>query len=539
MAASILFGMAFSAMAISRVSRYSSAGAWISGVALLTLAICLMHFTGMGAISMELDSAMPTPEKLLSDSTLIVLVVAVTSLFLLVGFVAYLIETRLERQADAEYRHATRHDALTGLPNRLHLRSKLEELFSSSQTMEDFHVAVLTLDLDRFKEINDLHGRVTGDVMLKSLTRRMSKHLFEGEFVARNGGDEFVAVKYGYSRRSEVEAFAARLTAQLVKPVPIGAVELSVSVSVGVAAFPEHGSTIEALMNNSDLALHRAKEHQHESVCFFDAEMDRQNRDRGELTRDLREALSNNQFELYFQRQNDVRTRALVGFEALLRWNHPERGRVSPAEFIPLAEETGLIRPIGVWVLRAACREAASWAAPLRIAVNVAPQQIAEPSFVEQVADALMESGLDPRRLELEITEASIIDDHKNTLKVMHCLKEMGVRIAMDDFGTGYSSLASLRAFPFDKIKIDRSFVDGVHLNAQSSAIVRSTLLLGGALQIPVLAEGVETEDELNFLGVEQCAEVQGFLFGRPMPAAEAREIASVEAAAQGGRASA
>jgi EAL domain-containing protein (putative c-di-GMP-specific phosphodiesterase class I) len=257
--------------------------------------------------------------------------------------------------------------------------------------------------------------------------------------------------------------------------------------------------------------------------------MDRQSKDRLLLIHDLRQAIAADQFELVYQLQNDLKTLDPVGFEVLLRWNHPTRGRVSPDEFIPIAEETGLIREIGHWVLRTACLEAASWVRPYQVAVNVAPQQMVQPSFVEDVMDILLEAGLSPERLELEITESSIIDDQAHTLKVMHQLKTYGVRIAMDDFGTGYSSLATLQTFPFDKIKIDRSFVQDVHKNAQSAAIVRSTLLLGSALQIPVLAEGVENKDELTFLQSENCASVQGFYFGKPMSQQEMRAIVFID----------
>ena len=250
-----------------------------------------------------------------------------------------------------------------------------------------------------------------------------------------------------------------------------------------------------------------------------------EDRARTALKSDLRNALSDKQFELHYQLQNDIETQEAVGFEVLLRWNHPKLGRVSPYLFIPIAEETGLIRSIGLWVLRTACLEAATWNFPYRIAVNVAPQQLVEAMFVEQVADVLMESGLAAERLELEITEASIIDDHANTLAVMHQLKSMGVRIAMDDFGTGYSSLATLQAFPFDKIKIDRSFVTDVHHDPRRAAIIRATVMMGDAMNIPVLAEGVEVAEELALLQVEKCREVQGFYFGKPMTHDQMRQF--------------
>ena len=324
-------------------------------------------------------------------------------------------------------------------------------------------------------------------------------------------------------------AFAERLRAQIMEPVVHDGASLLVGASVGIATTFEDGLDVEQLIYKADVAMYRAKGLSDSKICRFNVEMDQQSRDRLQLVSDLRQALARDEFHLVYQVQNDLRTLEPVGFEVLLRWDHPERGRVSPAEFIPIAEETGLIRDIGLWVLRTACLEAAQWTQPLSIAVNVAPQQLVQPSFIEHVSDILFESGLQPERLELEVTEASIIDDQVNTLKVMHRLKAMGIRIAMDDFGTGYSSLATLQAFPFDKIKIDRNFVQDVHENEQSAAIVRSTLLLGAALKIPVLAEGVEVKEELSFLQDENCTSVQGFYFGKPMPLKDVHLISNAE----------
>ncbi|WVX51167.1 putative signaling protein [Roseobacter fucihabitans] len=347
----------------------------------------------------------------------------------------------------------------------------------------------------------------------------------EGEFVARSGGDEFVAIKKGFRRMEEVKAFAARLNTAFVEPIDLSVASVFIGGSIGIATTVEDGKDIDGLLQKSDMAMYRAKADPDRNISFFDVEIGQINRERLLLLQDLRRAIAREEFELVYQLQNDVTSRAPSGFEALLRWNHPKRGRVSPAEFIPLAEETGLIREIGLWVLRTACLEAASWQTPYSIAVNVAPQQLVQPSFLEHLSDVLMESRLDPALLELEVTEASIIDDQEYTLKVMSKIKEMGVCIAMDDFGTGYSSLATLQAFPFDKIKIDKSFIRDVHLNKQRAAIVRATLLLGEALEIPILAEGVEDEDELSFLNDEQCKFVQGFLFGQPMSVHQVREL--------------
>ncbi len=520
--ASVLLGAALGALTFNRigrpVSRYCRAGATFS----MVLAICIMHFTGMGAITLALDPTISVPPKAISDVFLSALVLIVVTMFLLTGFAAFLIEARVQDEAKKQFTHATLHDTLTNLPNRLYLVRKLEEY---AEILPTSRVAVITLDLDGFKEINDLYGHAAGDALLACIASRLNGALAPDEFVARTGGDEFVAIKANYRHIREVDAFAQQLRTRVLEPVPIENTELNVGVSLGIASAPEHGDDLLEIQQKSDLAMHRAKSDPYCQIHHFTPGMDQQNRERLALVTDLRVALERDEFEVHYQLQNDIATRAPVGFEALLRWNHPTRGRVSPDQFIPIAEQTGLIRDIGLWVLRTTCFEAASWEAPYRMAVNVAPQQLLQPSFAEYVSDILIESRLAPERLELEITEASIIDDQENTLRVMHRIKAMGVRIAMDDFGTGYSSLATLQAFPFDKIKIDRSFISGIHTDPQRAAIVRSTLLLGTALGIPVLAEGVETEEELTFLQKESCAEAQGFYFGRPMALADLYEI--------------
>jgi diguanylate cyclase (GGDEF)-like protein len=525
--ASLVLGAGLGALALNRITRPLTRHCWLGGAVAMTLAIAAMHFTGMAGVSIEMDPTVAAPKRTMSDDALSVIVLSAAMLFLLVGLAALQIDTAGEAEAERRALDAQRRDALTGLPNRMALHRVVDELTAQAEAGEVRRVAVMTLDLDGFKLINDARGHEAGDAALQEIAARFQRALWPGEFIARTGGDEFVAVKTGFARHAEASAFAKRLQTQTLEALE-GA---RLGASVGLAIWPDDAPTPRDALRASDFALHRAKEQSIDRIVRYSADMEAETRARIELTDDLRHAADRDELVLHFQRQNDVATRRVVGFEALLRWRHPARGMVSPGEFIPIAEQTGLILPIGLWVLRTACREAAGWAAPLRIAVNVAPQQLVQPSFVESVADALLEAGLDPRRLELEITEASIIDDERNTLEVIHRLKAMGVRIAMDDFGTGYSSLAALRTFPFDKIKIDRSFVTGARTNRQNAAIVRATVLLGDSLGIPVLAEGVETEDDLRFLAEEHCREVQGFLFGRPVPSAEAAAIA-MEAAA-------
>ncbi|KUP91186.1 putative bifunctional diguanylate cyclase/phosphodiesterase [Tritonibacter horizontis] len=492
----------------------------------MVCAICLMHFTGMSAIDIRLDSSFEVPPKTISDTAMALLIFAVTAVILLIAMSSASIEVNMEGETREQLNHAALHDPLTGMPNRMSLNHKLENLQDFLREDETARIAIMTIDLNLFKEINDLHGHSAGDAVLSRVAVRLASQQGEGEFLARVGGDEFVAIKQNFRRIEEVLTFAERLHAAIIEPIDLDEISLRVGASIGVATTLEDGRQPEELLHKSDVAMYRAKSEPSSPICLFNEEMDRRSQDKTQLVYDLRRAVENSEFELYYQLQNELKSLAPVGFEVLLRWNHPTRGRVSPVEFIPVAEETGLIREIGRWVLHEACREAAQWDHPYSIAVNVAPQQLVQPSFVEDVMDILMETGLAAPRLELEITEASIIDDQAHTLKVMHKLKTVGIRIAMDDFGTGYSSLAMLQTFPFDKIKIDRSFVQDVHKDAQRAAIVRSTLLLGAALNIPVLAEGVEVEDELHFLRGERCASVQGYFFGKPMNREDMRRIA-------------
>ncbi|MGC3936894.1 putative bifunctional diguanylate cyclase/phosphodiesterase [Roseobacter sp. EG26] len=515
--ASVLMGAALGALAHHRIAVPVTRYCWIGGAIFMVVAICSMHFTAMSAFTIEFSPLVQVPPQVISDQTLGVIILSVTFLILLVGFASFSIETNLEHQARDQLHRAALRDPLTNLPNRMHLNQRMTELAARMERDETERVAVLTIDLNLFKEVNDLYGHATGDIVLQSVATRLSASLEKHEFVARAGGDEFVALKSNFRRVDQVMAFAERLHALIIDPIVAGDVSVSVGASIGISTSIDDGRELRVLLHNSDLAMYRAKAEPERHICLFNVEMDQQSREKLLMIHDLRQACDNDEFELVYQLQNDLQTLDPVGFEVLLRWNHPTRGGVSPATFIPIAEETGLIRDIGLWVLRTACKEAMSWPEPYSIAVNVAPQQLVQPSFLEHVSDILIETRLPPERLELEVTEASIIDDQAHTLTVMHKLKKMGIRIAMDDFGTGYSSLATLQTFPFDKIKIDRSFIQDVHKDQQRAAIVRSTLLLGAALDIPVLAEGVEMEDELTFLRSENCNAVQGFYFGKPM----------------------
>lgn len=522
---SILLGVGLGAIAYHRVAHSITRLDQFGGIGLMVLAICSMHFTAMGAITIKLSPFVDVPPKIISDAILGILIVAVMAVILIIGFASVSIENSIEVEARSQLELAAINDSLTGLPNRRGLSQKVNELASRLAIDETERVAVLTLDLDQFKEVNDLYGEKAGDRLLQSLAKRLSGALEKDEFIARSGGDSFVAIKRNFHRVGQVVAMAERLHCIVSEPVDIGAVSTSIGACFGIATSLEDGHDICELLNKSEIAMYRAKENPGVNIALFNLEMDQQSRDKVKMIGDLRLASMRDEFELVYQLQNDLSSLQATGFEVLLRWNHPVKGTISPTEFIPLAEETGLIHEIGLWVLRTACREAANWFKPYIIAVNVAPQQLAQYSFVEHVSDILMETGLSPERLELEITEASIIDDQAHALNVMQRLKDMGIKIAMDDFGTGYSSLSTLQVFPFDKIKIDRSFIQDVHKDHQRAAIVRSTLLLGQALNIPVLAEGVEYADELEFLQKENCQSVQGFYFGKPLSLEKVREI--------------
>ncbi|MET0182441.1 MAG: EAL domain-containing protein [Caulobacterales bacterium] len=430
------------------------------------------------------------------------------------GLLVYAVRDVRQRQAqERRMAHLARNDSLTGLPNRASFLEHLERCVKNASA--ERKLALLSIDLNRFKEVNDLHGHAAGDHVLKTLAGRMIALRQGSEFIARLGGDEFVATVTVHERCDALD-LAARLEQHLGMAVSYEHIDLVCGASIGIAIFPDDGETTTALMNNADLAMYRAKSSLTEQVCFYEEKMDEVVRARRKVTVELREAIAREQFHLRYQLQANTTTREIVAYEALLRWKHPERGYIPPDEFIPLAEETGLISPIGEWVLRKACAEATTWPIPHRVAVNISAVQLSDINFPKLVHQILLETGLPARRLELEITETALIQDPLRTTHILRQLKALGVLIAMDDFGVGYSSLSTLRAFPFDKIKLDKSFMDEVEKSPQSRAIIRAVLTIGQSLNIPVLAEGVETEQQLNFLEAEGCHEVQGYLLGRP-----------------------
>jgi diguanylate cyclase (GGDEF)-like protein/PAS domain S-box-containing protein len=417
------------------------------------------------------------------------------------------------KRAEDRVVHLARHDVLTDLPNRAaftdHLANTLEQ---AAQCQERF--ALLCLDLDRFREVNDVFGHPTGDALLREVARRLQAAAADA-FLARIGGDEFTLIVSKGPQPSSAEQLVKRLQDSVAEDIQIGDHQIRTGLSIGVAIFPEDGRDATTLIGNADAALYRAKAEGRGGLRFFTAEMDAMLRERRALLHDLRSAISSNELLVHYQPQAKIEGE-VVGFEALVRWRHPTRGMVSPGIFIPPAEESGLINPVGEWVLREACREAASWPRPLQVAVNLSPVQFRHGDLAGLVHSILLETGLKPQRLELEITESALIGDFSRAIAILRRLKAIGVKIAMDDFGTGYSSLSYLQSFPFDKIKIDQTFISNLHRNPQSAAIVRAVIGLGRGLYLPVVAEGVETEEQRAFLARENCQEIQGYLIGRP-----------------------
>jgi diguanylate cyclase (GGDEF)-like protein len=446
-----------------------------------------------------------------------------------------------QHRSEARLVHLARHDALTDLPNRAALREAIARAMTQARQSGahgESVVAVHSVNLDRFRAVNESLGHEVGDALLRQAAERLRRAARAGDTSARIGADGFAVVQTvtaqpANAQPAGAEAFAHRLIAVLSAPYEIGNTTVVVGASIGIAlADPEaaapdpaevaHGADI--LLRNADLARQRARADGGGTACFFEPEMDEQARARRDLEIDLRQALERDEFDLHYQPLVSVRTRRISGFEALLRWRHPQRGMVRPDIFIPLAEEVGLIGTIGDWVLRRACAEAAGWPEEVSVAVNLSPLQFARDGLVEQVEAAIAEAGLAPSRLELEITERVLLRESADTLAILHRLRGLGVRISMDDFGTGYSSLSYLRSFPFDKIKIDKSFVHGLDAGAddgEADAIVRAIAGLGRSLGIATTAEGVETVAQLNALVADGCTEMQGYLFSPPRPAAE------------------
>ena len=524
-ALSVVFSVALATPAIAVALGEGGRSRRYGAAALFALSVVSLHFTGMAAVTLTPDPAVAVPDDLLSGDALGYAVAAATVLIVACGLSAWLIDRRSRREVEGRMRFLARHDMLTALPNRLLFEEIVERELAGATAERS--AALFCIDLDGFKEVNDIFGHVAGDALLVEVARRLRNLLGERCVAARLGGDEFAILATGLGQ-TKTAAFAAQSVLDaLGAPFEIDGNRVDVGCSIGIALLRANGASYPVLLSNADVALSRAKGEGKGQFRFFEPAMDEALRERRRLAQDLRAALFTSQIRLEYQPQLDVRSNRVTGFEALLRWDHPVRGAVSPATFIPIAEETGIILPLGEWVLREACREAASWIAPLEIAVNLSVAQFRQSGLPAMVSGILAETGLSPARLELEVTESLFFDNATRSLQALGQIRETGVRIAMDDFGTGYSSLSTLQMFPFDKIKIDRSFTAQVGQARKGTAIVKAIVGLGESLDISVIAEGVETAEQLAFLREQHCTEVQGYLSGKPRPIADYRHLTS------------
>ncbi len=505
----------------------------IGAAFIMGLAISGMHYTGMAASRFSPGSfcigAGTTDQRWLALTIAVpaIAVLAITTILLI--YDAHL-DSRTRKhnaqleQANAQLEHAATHDALTGLPNRVLLADRLAQATAQSERYSR-GFAVLVVDLDRFKSINDSLGHIAGDDMLKEVAKRLSQLLRKADTLARLGGDEFVLVLNEISGPRDAESVASKVLASMADPVELSGLEVQISASIGISVFPEDGVDAETLLQHADAAMYHAKKNGRNSFQFFAPVMNVFARERLELESGLRRALVQKEFELHYQPKVDVDSGRIDSAEALIRWHHPKRGLTAPSGFIPIAEETGLIVPIGEWVLYEACRQARAWQTngmrPLRIAVNLSATQFKQKSLVTTVREALAAAGLDPGYLELELTESAVMQDPESSIQVLRQLSGLGVRISVDDFGTGYSSLSYLRRLPLDKLKIDRSFIREVAASRDDAEIVRAIVSLAHSLHLKVIAEGVETEEQLTFLRGLGCDQYQGFHCSPPVPADE------------------
>jgi diguanylate cyclase (GGDEF)-like protein len=518
-ALSIVFGVLPAALGVQAARsglRRASDLMW----GMFVVSVLLLHFTGMAAMHhdrTQMDaSAMQAAADSRSQYVLAVAIAAMSFVTLGAGVVGYLIDNHSRAAALERFRRLAMYDVLTDLPNRTSLNERLDREIDRSRRRES-RLGLIVIDVDNFKEINDLRGHPVGDEVLRVLGARMGELTRgdDGVFIARMGGDEFVALcrlEAGGSLLNFMQGLRSVLST--VINVPGG--PIVPRASLGAAVYPDDAEDAESLVRNADLAMYRAKSDPLHDMCEYDAAVDERTRLRRGLTADLREALGRGEFFLHYQVQSAVPTGEAKGYEALLRWQHRDLGLVSPAEFIPLAEDSGLIISIGEWVLRTACAEAARWRPAYRVAVNVSALQLTDPGFVDTVRAALADSGLRPDRLELEMTETAVFSDREHALRTLREIKQLGVAVALDDYGVGYSSLDVLRSFPFDRIKIDRSFLSGSGSPEQTVELIQMVLSLGRTFGMSVLAEGIETDDQLALLSEAGCQEAQGFLFGRP-----------------------
>ena len=515
-----LLGLSLSALSVNRanrpVTRYCRHGAAI----VLAFMICTMHYALTASATTMPDASIAMPPYLIPAHMLCFAVVGAVLLVMGSGFSSYVIDLRTRTESAERIHQLSFNDTMTGLPNRIAFNERLS--FDISDAHEKGQkLAAFSIDFDGFKDINDVFGHSAGDLVLIQIADRLRNAVGEGEFVARQNGDEFLALQMSGNHPADAQTFAEKLGTLLSTPFAVSGTEVKLTASIGYSVFPLDTRERDHLISNAKLAMHRGKAHQAGTICRYDRDMDDAARARRALARDMLSATRNGELELHYQLQTLLRDGTVCGTEALMRWRHPVRGMISPAEFIPLAEETEAIVEMGEWALRTACRAAAEGRLPGVVAVNVSPLQFNHGDLAETIKAILAETGLPASRLEIEVTESMLMSDQSRCLEILGRLKTMGIPIAMDDFGTGYSSLGTLHAFPFDKIKLDQSFVRRIPGDTLAAAIVKTVLALGNSMNVPVLAEGIETEEQLQFLVREGCSEGQGYLFARPVPLAQ------------------
>ena len=516
--ASLAIGMVFSAAALAEHNRRPAAIIpWRAGL-LLSLGICGLHFTGMAAMSVHSDMRIAVPHGVLDSETLGIVVVAMILLLLSISYFTILFDRINDhREAALRVAHLAYNDSLTGLANRAVFREQLEKQLERARRA-DAPTALLLIDLDGFKAVNDLHGHPAGDDMLVEVGRRLRSVVRGHETIARLGGDEFAVIQEGGMQPAHAVLLAERIIGALEQPFFTRGHALHISGSIGVSVYPWDAASPDELIKNADLALYRAKADGRGATRLYEAAMDEAISQRRRLAEDLRAAIDGDELTLHYQPIADLESGSIVGFEALLRWFHPNLGSVSPDLFVRIAEETGLIIKLGEWVIREAFEEAAAWDKPLKLSVNLSPLQFIQKDLARFISGALSRSGLDPARLEVEVTESILISDNDLARELLEELRAMGIQISLDDFGTGFSSLAYFRDFQFDKVKVDKSFVSDIATSENARAIIRSIVNLGRNLGIVVVAEGVETTEQLEALRTDGCTQVQGFLIGRPNP---------------------
>jgi diguanylate cyclase (GGDEF)-like protein len=515
MAMTFVLGLGLSALAVNRANRPVTRWCRHGAAIVLAFMICVMHYSLTATASAVPDASVVLPPYLIPANMLVVAVVGAVLLVMGSGFSSYIIDLRARTESADRIHQLSFNDTMTGLPNRIAFNERLA--FDAAEAHEKAHkLAAFSIDIDGFKDINDLYGHGAGDLLLIEAAMRMRKQLDGNEFLARQNGDEFLALTTSGNHPHDAHAFAKRISQAFAQSFTVDGHAVILTASIGFSIFPTDTPERDHLLSNAKLAMHRGKSKQGGSICMYSREMDDSARKRRALARDLNHATERQELMLHYQLQTSLNDGRICGAEALMRWKHPKLGMISPAEFIPLAEETEAIIEMGEWALRAACRDAAGGKIPGTVAVNLSPVQFGREDLAEMIHTILLETGLSPARLEVEVTESTIMSDQSRGLHILRKLKAMGISVAMDDFGTGYSSLATLHAFPFDKIKLDQSFVKRLPHDAAAGAIVRTVLALGESLHMPVLAEGIETEAQWDFLAREGCAKGQGYLFAKP-----------------------